>query len=120
MIGPNERYDVRWVGRCQFDRSDKIWGWFIYNDPTVAPFDMSRTAWSAHRPSYAYTFWGPTGKTLQFKKHPYHQWELDKLVRKKKERNYNEISVPNLTSLWDNLFDTINDKFIFHLLADDI
>lgn len=110
-----DRYDIKWVGRCRYDTSDKIWGWFLYVDPTTSGLRGS--------PTYAYVFWGPTGKTLSFKRHGYSSRNLDKLVRSKIDRKYSQITSQELCSLWkgeDNLYETINNKFIFHLLANDI
>jgi hypothetical protein len=111
----NNRYDVKWVGRCRYDGSDKIWGWFFYIDPTISG--------SALTQSYAYVFWGPTGKTLSFKRHPYSRWEIDRMVGKKINRKYSQITEKEFISLWngeDNLYEIVNNKFIFHLLANDI
>jgi len=68
------RYDIRWVGHCQYDNSDKIWGWFIYNDPTADKKAVTKS----------YAFWARTGKTPSFKVHTYSTWYMDKLVREKK------------------------------------
>jgi len=110
----SSRYSIQWVGRCQFTsdatRSDKVWGWFLYVDPTD-PSSKSR---------YAYVFWGATGKALHFKRHENSPYSMKRLVRSKIDRKYQEISVSDLESLWDDLYETINNKFIFHLLANDI
>lgn len=115
------RYDIKWVGRCQFDNSDKVWGWFVYNDPTAAPLPKARNRWEEEQQTkYCYVFWGPTGKTLQFKRHEHSRWQIDRLVTQKTERKYVSISVDELNRLWDNLYETLNNKFVFHLLANDI
>lgn len=108
------RYDVKWVGRCQYDVSDKIWGWFYYRDPTSSP------SGPIEREKWAYVFWGPTGKTLQFKRHPNDPWSMKKMVRTKIDRKYVEITPTEFDGLWTDLYDTIHNKFIFHLLANDI
>lgn len=107
------RYDIKWVGRCTYEGSDKVWGWFVYNDPTANEI-------TNRRPEKAYTFWAATGKTPSFKKHPFGEWEMNKLVHKKKDRKYEEISSQNLLSLWPTMYDDFDYKFIFNLLADNI
>jgi len=109
------RYDIKWVGRCCYDRSDKVWGWFWYLDPTMSDHRFS--------PQHAYVFWGPTGKNLSFKRHVYYGRTMDKMVRTKIDRKYNQIDLPRFCALWNGeeaLYETINNKFVFHLLANDI
>jgi hypothetical protein len=108
------RYSIQWVGRCRYqterEKSDKVWGWFYYVDPTAPD----------SRQTYAYVFWGPTGKTLNFKRHDASLFSMTKLVRSKIDRKYQEITVDEFQSLWPDLYETVNNKFIFHLLANDI
>ena len=108
------RYDIKWVGRCTFEGSDKIWGWFIYTDPT----ESNRS--NRSNPRYAYTFWARTGKTPSFKKHHYSAYNLKKLTDKKVDRKYSPISQGELVNLWPRFFEDMDNKFIFHLLANDI
>jgi len=103
------RYDIRWVGHCQYDNSDKIWGWFIYNDPTADKKAVTKS----------YAFWARTGKTPSFKVHTYSTWNMDKLVREKKDRKYNEITVEKLVGLWPSFFEDIDNRFIFFMLVGD-
>jgi hypothetical protein len=108
------RYAIQWVGRCQFKsdtaRSDKVWGWFLYVNPTE-PSARSR---------YAYVFWGATGKALNFKRHDNNTYSMKKLVRSKIDRKYQEITTAELESLWSDLYETMHNKFIFHLLVNDV
>jgi hypothetical protein len=108
----DNRYDIKWIGHCSFDDSDKIWGWFIYNDPTVTL--------NSNRPVYAYVFWARTGKTLSFKKHSYSDYTMRKLQKKKEERSYHEINKSQLVQMWPSLYEDLNNKFIFHILANDL
>lgn len=115
----NDRYVFQWAGRCQFqsetERSDKVWGWFYYKDPTA-----SKSFTSTSDYPFAYVFWGPTGKTLKFKKHINSTYDLNGMTRKKIVHKYEQIGFANLVSLWEDLHETVNNKFIFHLLANDI
>lgn len=116
----NDRYVFQWIGRCCYqtdtEKSDKVWGWFYYNDPTQGYINHR----SVNSYDHAYVFWGPTGKTLKFKKHPNHTYDLKGLMRKKIVHKYEQMSYRDFVSSWDDLYSTINDKFIFHLLANDI
>jgi len=105
------RYDIKWVGHCKFDNSDKIWGWFLYNDPTSSDYKKTSTS--------AYAFWAATGKTPNFKRHSYTSWTMDKLVREKKNRKYNEIAVEKVLELWPSVYEDINNRFVFYLLVGD-
>lgn len=105
----NPRYDIKWAGRCTFDTSDKIWGWFLYNDPTSI----------TTKHPVAYAFWARTGTTANFKKHVYNSWAMDKLVRDKKDRKYTEISTNELLTIWPSFYDDIDNRFIFFLLVGD-
>jgi len=104
------RYKIEWVGRCVYDTSDKIWGWFTYNDPTV-------TDNLNHR--YSYVFWASTGKTIQFKKHEYREWSMGDLVCKKKARNYNKIDIVQMLNIWPSFYEDLDNKFIFFMLVGD-
>jgi hypothetical protein len=105
------RYDIKWLGHCKFEGSDKVWGWFFYIDPT----DLNRKS-----PKHAYAFWARTGKTPSFKKHSYSSWNLDKLVRQKVDRKYTATEVDKILRIWPTLYEDLDNSFIFHLLADDI
>lgn len=107
-----KRYDIKWVGHCTFDDSDKIWGWFTYNDPTVST--------NAPKPSHAYVFWARTGKSPFFKKHINSDYGLRRLQEKKEERNYHEITTARLIDMWPSLYEDVNNKFVFHMLANDL
>jgi len=112
------RYDIQWVGHCTKDGSNKIWGWMYYRDPTIDYQD---------HPSIAYTFWGAVGKTPQFKKfetdyskynYNFLKSDMEELVRKKIDRDYDKVAVETLLKLFPNMFDKFEDKFIFNLFAD--
>lgn len=122
----HDRYDIQWIGHCQFldkDGSDhnKIWGWFIYNDPSApreTPINTSR--WSGRGPRHAYVFWARTGKTPSFKKHMYSIYDLNALVRSKTDHKYTKIEINDLLNIWPTIYEDLDNKFIFHLLAENI
>lgn len=106
-----KRYKIHWVGRCQYDGSDKVWGWFTY---------LGTDSGTSRERQCSYVFWAATGKTLQFKKHTKGSYDMRRLVQTKTERKYQQITVEELESHWVNFFESMNDKFFFHLLADNI
>lgn len=104
------RYNIQWVGHCQFDNSDKIWGWFFYNDPTVQQQGTAKTA---------YAFWSRTGKTPSFKRHAYSSWTTSKLVKEKVDRKYKEINIEKLVEMWPSFYEDIDNRFVFYMLVGD-
>jgi hypothetical protein len=109
-----DRFDIRWVGRCQYGDVDKIWGWFLYTD---ASNDKHQGPSLVRRPAYAYAFWGSVGKSISLKTHLYHMHTLAGIVKKKKDRHYVEITPEDLLNAWENIGDAINERFMFHILA---
>jgi len=104
------RYNIKWVGRCQYGTSDKIWGWFYYIDPT-----STELVWN----SPAYVFWAGRQKPLHFKKHMPLFGAMEKLTREKKDRKYTEIEVPSLLEIWPSFYQDLDNRFIFYMLVGD-
>ena len=109
-----DRFNFQWVARCTYDTSDKIWGWFFYNDPTQSSRIERRAT-----PNHCYVFYAATGKTPSFKRHVYGSLNMKKLQRQKIDRKYKQISTKELIDLWPNLYEDLNNKFIFHLLVNE-
>ena len=105
----HSRYDIRWIGRCQYGTSDKIWGYFVYKDPTNP----------SARSNDIYAFWAPTGKSLHFAKHQHGLYKASRLVKQKKDRKYNEINEAELVSVYPNFWEDLDNKFIFFMLVGD-
>jgi hypothetical protein len=101
-----DKFSIRWVGRCQYDSHDKIWGWFFYN-----PEGMHE---SAHKTCHV--FWGRTGKTVSFKTHPYDKWFIKRLSVNKRDKGYKQISVENLETIWPSFFADVENRFVLHIL----
>ena len=108
------RFDIRWVGRCQYSDVDKIWGWFFYTDALDNKHNALK---SLRRPEYAYAFWGSMGKSISLKTHVYYRPALDGMVKKKIDRNYVELTQHELLAAWQNIGEAINEQFMFHILA---
>jgi hypothetical protein len=105
-----DRYLIQWVGRCTYDTSDKVWGWFYHLDFEQDPNRFDRT-----KHKYCYVFWGATGKTMSFKKNYTHA--MTKLRQKKTSNHYQEISLDTFSSFWPDIKSSWNDRFILYLLS---
>jgi hypothetical protein len=105
-----ERFAFNWIGRCQYDNHDKIWGWFFY-------FQHESDRKTQNK---CYSFWSRTGKTPSFKTHQYNKWEMKRLVSSKKDKGYNNIDLTDLNKLWPTFYDDIENRFVLHILKDSI
>lgn len=110
----HDRYDLQWVGRCRYDEYDKIWAWFFYQDP------LAKLSNDKYQVRPAYVFWAKTGKTPSFKKHSYSSYNMIQLVKSKIDRKYIQISVEDTIDLWPTIYKDLDDRFIFHLLAENL
>lgn len=111
-ISAQDRYLIKWVGRCKYDNHDKIWGWFFY-------FQQGYSSVNDKQP-ICYTFWSRTGKTPSFKKHEYNKWVLQRYINKKKDNSYANITVKELEMIWPSIYKDLENRFVFHILADNI
>jgi hypothetical protein len=122
----HDRYDIHWVGRCHFDDNgvdhDKVWGWFFYKDSSSSEPVITKSKSRFHKsfPDHCYVFWARRGKTPNFKKHTYNEWNIRSLVNKKLERKYVQITNDELLELWPNLYEDFDNKFIMHILAENL
>lgn len=104
-----DRYLIKWIGRCQYDTSDKVWGWFYHLD--------SANGKSAAAQKYCYVFWGPTGKTLSFNRKANSTFDLLALQRAKISRQYQPIDLDTFCSFWPNIEESWTNRFVFYLLS---
>lgn len=111
FVSQNKRYLIKWVGRCQYDNHDKIWGWFYY-------FQHGYSKSSDIQP-VCYTFWARTGKAISFKKHDYNRWTLNRIVRQKEDKSYKPITLDHLNEIWPSFYHDIENRFIFFILSDN-
>lgn len=112
IIPQNKRYLIKWVGRCQYDNHDKIWGWFYY-------FQQGYKN-SSDMQNICYAFWARTGKSPSFKKHEYNRWTLNRMVSQKQEKKYELITIAELEKIWPSFYTDLENKFVFHLLSENI
>lgn len=108
----DRRYLIKWAGRCKYDAHDKIWGWFFYLQQGYDNANVSQPIF--------YTFWARTGKTPSFKRHSYDRWTAKRLVSKKQERHYQDISVKELEQIWPTFWSDIENRFIFYLMSEKV
>ena len=69
------------------------------------------------QPDHCYTFWASTGKTIKFKTHRNHSWEMERLTKIKLARKYNKIDVNELQTIWPSVFSAFDNEFVFLLLS---
>ena len=105
-----QRYLIKWVGRCQYDEHDKIWGWFYY-------FWQGFSNYTDAQP-VCYSFWARTGKTISFKKHDFNKWSMNRLVRQKQDKKYSQLAHIGLEEIWPSFYIDIEERFIFFLLKE--
>jgi len=72
----------KFIGWCREDNHDKVWG-------VIA----------LHSNSYV-TFWGRRGAKLQTKIVEGDPWDINELIRKKKNKGYQEIFIWDLDSVY--------------------
>lgn len=101
-----KNYKFIWIGRCQYGNIDKVWGVFQYKDtPKI------------RRHEATYAFWGNVGKRLSISQHD-REYYTDMLIDKKKKNGYNQISQKSLESIFNNLYDNLDESFVFHKLSE--
>ena len=106
-----KRYDIKWMGRCQYGTDDKIWGWFAYNDNQSPEHkDLLR-----NNTKFFY-FWAHTGKTIQFKRHEGWYTSPDHAVKAKKSNKYVEMKADDLLEFWPQFYEDLDRYFIFFML----
>ena len=105
----HKRYEIKWLGRCQYGTDDKVWGWFNYND-------TQSTEQTNLRVAPRYYFWAHLGKTVQFKRHEGYYAQPDTVVKAKKAAKYQEIPVKDLVEIWPTFYEDLDRHFIFFML----
>lgn len=106
----HKRYEIKWMGRCQYGTDDKIWGWFTYNDTQTTDTQ------SLVNTQTKYYFWAHTGKTVQFKRHEGWYTSPDHAVKAKKSNKYVEIKADDLLEFWPQFYADLDRYFIFFML----
>lgn len=93
-----------WIGYCERDRSDKIWGWlFTQSDPRSLQSDTT-----------VHVFWGRRGKTLSFKADT--ASSAIKTAEAKNRKGYDRISRDELMELWPDFTEMVEPKLMMHVL----
>lgn len=68
-------------------------------------------------PSHFYVFWAASGKTFSFNRKPNNLFEISRMTKAKMSRQYQEITIDDLRSLWDDIEAEWNTRFAFYLLS---
>ena len=112
-----DRYNIQWIGRCQFTKNtncvDKIWGWFQYNNVN-APFITSKLSRGP-----VYSFWANTTKSISIITHP-SSWYAKKITQKKIVNAYTPIEIDDLIEYWPDFYSNLDSKFIFKMLSESL
>lgn len=102
------------IGWCNEDNHDKIWGYFY------RPTDTSvGTLWSKPTKAQGWNcciFWARRGRAMQFKQDVTGR-ELDKLVNSKLKKGYERISQPKLFEIWPSFVEEAEGKLMWDILA---
>ena len=112
ILSQKNRYLIRWVGRCQYDTHDKIWGWFFYFQEGYKTSNITQPI--------CYTFWARTGKSPSFKKHDFSKWTMNRLVDQKVSRSYESINIETLEQIWPSFYNDIETRFMFYILSESV
>jgi hypothetical protein len=97
-----------WIGWCNEDNHDKIWG-YLYR-PTPNKFMTKSQGWNCAK------FWAARGKALQMQPGAT-GYELDKLVKSKRKKGYVPITEERLRQIWPTFIEDVEGKLITEVLA---
>jgi predicted DNA-binding WGR domain protein len=82
--------NYKWIGWCNEDGHDKVWGVIYLEKPT------NLYGWSDAK---CVSFWGRRGKKLQTKM-VVDNWELEKLVNSKERKGYHRVETKKLDEVY--------------------
>ena len=106
----NVNIKFKFIGWCNEDNHDKIWGYFV--KPRVST-DIDYFS----PPCYA--FYGKRGKKLTFKK--YTVWDAENLVDQKEyKKHYHRVDEAELMRIWPTFYEELESDLCFAILADKI
>lgn len=100
----NTNFEFKWIGRCQYDNVDKIWGVFRIKDGNKKP-----TAW--------YAFWAVPGKRISISSHS-SVYVIESLISKKGASGYKQIAKRDLEQIFSNLYENLEQSYIFIKLSE--
>jgi len=109
------KFEFGFIGYCCEDNHDKVWGYFY------RPTNKVDGSWWPTK-GYGWNcciFWGRRGKTMQFKADVTGP-VLDKLVRAKRNKGYNEIESDKLNEIWPTFEADASMKLTFEVLAGNV
>lgn len=84
--------NYKFIGWCNEDNHDKVWGVIYLEKPP------SITVWG-NQSVKCVSFWGRRGKKLQTKM-VFDDWELEKLIRSKTKKGYQEVDTNKLNEVY--------------------
>lgn len=97
-------FEFKWIGRCQYDNIDKIWGVFRIKDRNKKPI-----TW--------YAFWAVPGKRISISSHS-STYVIENLISKKESKGYKKITKDDLEIIFHNLYEHLEQSYIFKKLSE--
>lgn len=96
--------NYKWIGWCKEDNHDKVWG----------VIDLGGDGrWSR---KYV-TFWGRRGKKLSTKISTTAEFEVEKLVRTKENKGYNQVNRAHLDDVYPEFQSDLEQTAVWALLS---
>jgi hypothetical protein len=107
--------DFGFVGWCNTDNHDKVWGYFYRPTPHLD----ENSIWGKKFGWNVVIFWGGRGHAMRFKA-DVSGHELDKLQRSKLKKGYQRIRPETLYSIWPTFDEEMKQKLSFELLVGNV
>lgn len=104
------------IGWCNEDNHDKIWGYFYRPTPEWESANPSNRYWIQRN---VCVFWARRGRAMQFKA-DITGYDLNKLVDSKRKKGYAEISEKKLMEIWPTFVQEAEAKLMWEVLAGKI
>jgi hypothetical protein len=103
-----KNYEIKHVS--YYEPGNKIWGWMTPTaDSKIKNYEQ-----------VAYAFWAVVGKTVSLNKHT--GWkpaiQMTQLEKKKADNKYVQLTEEQITAMWPDLHDAIEQRMLFMTLSD--
>jgi hypothetical protein len=98
--------NIGWAGWCKEGTSDKVWGYFAYDQEQDAPLKRDGTY---------YIFWAGRGKKMNFKQASLSECQR---VTHTKQKKYDPLYThAKLLSIWPTFDDEVEQRLCYCVLA---
>lgn len=102
--------DFGFIGWCNEDNHDKIWGYFYRPTPNAGSWQRKSSGWNCC------VFWARRGKAMQFKADTTGS-TLNKVVNSKIKKGYDSITQPKLFEIWPTFIKEAEEKLMWDVLS---